>query len=69
VSEKLTAYWSVSLDTECPVCEESFDMLCTPDFWEGKSNWQLCEHATEKTEGVDACCPKCGHEFNVDLKY
>jgi hypothetical protein len=69
MSDQLTATWSISLDTECPECGEEFDMLCTPDFWEGKSSWQLCEHGTEKTKGVDALCPKCDHEFKVDLEY
>ncbi|EPB6789425.1 hypothetical protein ACRRJ0_004321 [Escherichia coli] len=28
------AYWSLSLDTECPKCGHNFDLLCDPDFWE-----------------------------------
>lgn len=69
MSKRETATWSISLDTECPKCGEEFDMLGTPDFWEDKSNWKLCEHDTEQTEGVDTYCPKCGHDFKVDLEY
>jgi hypothetical protein len=66
--QKKIAVWSISLDTECPQCGHSFDMLCTDDFWEGKK-FTAVEHGTDRTENVEAYCPKCAHEFSVDLAY
>jgi hypothetical protein len=63
------ATWSLSLDTECPACGEYFDMLCTPDFWEDSMGLEICEHGTERSEGFGTHCPKCDHEFEVDLEY
>lgn len=37
------AYWSLSLDTECPKCGHNFDLLCDADFWEFSGAKQACE--------------------------
>lgn len=69
MSEKLTATWSISLDTECPACKEDVDLLTADDFWEYHQSLQLCENRSERSENVRVWCPKCGHMFNVDLEY
>ena len=55
-----TAYWSVSLDVECPDCHKDVDLLEYADFWDGRK-LKVCEHR----ENVDVVCPKCNHEFTV----
>ena len=59
------AYWSLSLDTECPKCGHNFDLLCDPDFWEVSGAKQACE----EIKGYEACCPECNHEFKTDFVY
>ena len=63
-----TATWSCTLDTECPKCKHDFDMLEEQDFWDG-TEFEICEHHTERTRGIDAVCPECSHEFKVDFEY
>ncbi|WP_447936081.1 hypothetical protein [Shigella sonnei] len=59
------AYWSLSLDTECPKCGHNFDLLCDPDFWEFSGAKQACE----EIKGYETCCPECNHEFKTDFVY
>jgi len=59
------AYWSLSLDTECPKCGHNFDLLCDADFWEFSGAKQACE----EIEGYETCCPECNHEFKTDFVY
>jgi len=62
------ATWSISLDVDCPKCEEYFDILNTPDFWD-RRELDIGEHGTERSKGIEVQCLKCGHEFKVDLEY
>ena len=64
----LTATWSVTLDADCPACDEGVNLLDGPDFWDGH-RFDIPEHGTERTKGVEVACPECGHEFIVDLEY
>ena len=63
-----TATWSMSLNCDCPACGEYVDLLDDPDFWDGR-NLDACEHMTERSFDIEVYCPKCGHEFTVDLEY
>ncbi len=63
-----TATWTIRLNCECPGCKEFVDLLDYVDFWDGR-DFEIGEHGTEKSKGVDAYCPECGHEFTVDLEY
>jgi hypothetical protein len=63
---KLTATWDMSLDTECPNCKQDVDLLDDPGFWDGRTI-QAGEHETDATRDMDVVCPKCHHEFVVDL--
>jgi hypothetical protein len=64
--EKIEACWNISLDCECPNCEESIDLTDGDDFWYGI---QAGEHETRATKDFEVCCPKCDHEFKVDFIY
>lgn len=52
MDKNTTAYWSLSLDTECPKCGHNFDLLCDPDFWEFSGAKQACE----EIKGYETCC-------------
>lgn len=65
MDKNTTAYWSLSLDTECPKCGHNFDLLCDPDFWEFSGAKQACE----EIKGYETCCPECNHEFKTDFVY
>lgn len=62
------ATWSVSLDCECPGCEDQVNLLDYPDFWDGRS-LVIPEHHTKRSSDVEVVCPECGHEFYVDCEY
>lgn len=66
MANKIDAIWSLSLDCDCPSCEEYIDLLDGEDFWDGK-RFEPCEHGTDRTQNVEVICPKCGHEFYVDF--
>lgn len=62
------AVWNLTLDVECPKCEEYFDLTGQDDFWvDGR--FGACEQGTPATRGVDVECPECHHEFKVDFEY
>lgn len=63
-----TAQWSLSLNTDCPSCDEWVDLLDYSDFWDGRK-LAICENGTDLSRDVEVVCPECGHEFNVDLEY
>lgn len=64
----LKAVWWVELNTECPGCGETVDLTENHD-WLREASFQIAEHGTDKTRDVEVSCPKCGHEFAVDLEY
>jgi hypothetical protein len=65
---KLTATWSITLDTTCPGCNEDVDLLDYEDFWDGR-RIEAGEWGTPATTDIEVICPRCGHEFKVDLEY
>jgi len=66
---KIFATWNLNLYCDCPNCKEHVDLLDYPDFWDGRSHLKACENNSIHSENVDVICPKCGHEFIVDLEY
>ena len=66
--ENVIAVWDISLDVDCPKCEEYFDILQIPDFWDGRT-LDLGEHGTDRSRDIEIVCLKCGHAFKVDLEY
>jgi len=62
------ATWHVSLDCDCPKCDEYVDLLDYADFWDGRT-LEIAEHGTDNSTGVEVTCPKCGHEFTVNCEY
>lgn len=62
------AVWNLTLNVECPECEEYFDLTNQDDFWVD-ARFGACEHQTPATSGVDVECPECHHEFKVDFEY
>jgi len=62
------AEWNISLYTECPNCDEFFDIIeQDDDFWVDGGRADLFEHDTQRTVDVKVECPECGHHFNVDF--
>lgn len=61
------AVWNISLDIECHHCEEDFNALDTPDFWDGR-RLELGETMSEQANSQEVDCPKCGKliEFYCD---
>jgi Zn finger protein HypA/HybF involved in hydrogenase expression len=67
--KKNYATWDISLRADCPHCDaEYIDLLRDQDFWDGRS-FQIGEHGTEESKGVQVDCPECHKEFIVDLEY
>lgn len=64
---KLYATWSISLDVECPKCEDMIDITNADDFW--CNGMQAAEHDTPRTTDYEVTCPNCAHEFVVDFEY
>ena len=52
-----TATWYVSLDCDCPHCQQYVDLL---EFWPEHPELNLCCKSQ-----IDVVCPKCGKEFDV----
>lgn len=68
MSNKVIATWIVELNCECPNCNGDVDLTDYPDFWI-ESEFEIAEHGTENSRDVKVVCPKCAHEFKVDLEY
>lgn len=63
VEAKSIAKWDLQLNTQCPSCYESVDLLENPSFWKdrdlefaGSANMQEVE------------CPKCQHGFKCNIR-
>ena len=68
--DNVKANWSIELNCECPECEHYFDILSdTEDFWDGRRGLEIGEHGTNQSKDLGIYCPKCRHEFVVDLEY
>lgn len=61
----LYAFWDLSLNTDCPHCDEYVDLLKHDTFWEDHQRLQPCEDRRD----VDVVCPNCNGKFKVDLAY
>lgn len=57
------AFWSISLDVECPNRKTNFDLVESDDFRESGIN------PLDRARGYEAACPLCKHEFLVDLEF
>lgn len=68
VKQKVTAMWSISLNTMCPRCCWEFDAISLPDFWDGR-DLDMGEFNTKRSRDVELWCPMCDHEFKADLEY
>lgn len=65
---EIKATWTVELYCDCPKCKEFVDLLEFEDFWDGRS-LDVGESDTERSMDMNVVCPKCMHEFIVDLYY
>jgi hypothetical protein len=61
----MRATWSISLDTDCPECSQSIDLIDCEHFLE--SGILPLETSTERANNVKVTCV-CGHEFTVELE-
>lgn len=67
-AKPVDAFWSVSLDVDCPHCGQYVNLLDASDFWDGRP-FDIAEHGTKRTKAVDLMCPECGKEITCDLQY
>lgn len=67
--DPVEANWTVELNCECPACKKYVDLLSYPDFWDGRSDFKLAEHGTERSDALRVDCPECGAEFIVCCTY
>lgn len=68
MTNPIMATWNLSLNCDCPSCNEHVDLLDYCDFWDSR-HFEPCENGTANTRGVEVICPECEHEFVVDLEY
>lgn len=66
--EPIEATWWISLDADCPKCDENVNLLDAADFWDGRK-MGIGEHGTDRTAAVEVVCPKCDHPFTVKTVY
>jgi len=66
---EIKANWSISLNCDCPKCDEYVDLLDYDDFWDSRNSMQVCEQDTPITTNVEVTCPKCLEVFIVDFQY
>lgn len=64
----IKASWTIDLWCECPSCKEDVNLLDYDDFWCDRE-LDACEQGTDRSRDMDVICPKCCHEFQVDLEY
>ena len=64
----VAAQWSLSLNCDCPHCNEFVDLLDYPDFWDGEVI-EACEHGTERSKCLEVVCPECHKDFTVACEY
>ena len=57
------ARWSISLNCDCPKCEELVNLVDYPDFWHGH------QFEAGHSKDMEVICPACNHEFTVDCEY
>jgi 5-methylcytosine-specific restriction endonuclease McrA len=67
-AKTVAATWALELNCYCPGCGKYVDLLEVDCFWCDRT-LQPCEHGTPKSRNVEVMCPKCDHEFTVDLEY
>lgn len=65
----IPARWIARLECECPACQESVDLLESPDFWDGRGKLEIAEHDTPASTNMPVDCPLCGHLFTVDCEW
>lgn len=65
ISNKTTADWSISLDLQCPYCNEMFDLVAG----EWPEDVEAMEHGTDRTKGYEVECHGCDQILSVDFTY
>jgi len=68
--ENINAFWSFSLDCECPNCKKDLN-LDDMNYYSYVSDLQLqvCEQDTINSSNIEVHCHHCEHDFIVDCKY
>lgn len=64
--QRPNAYWSLSLDVECPWCDHYFDIVHQ---WSQYGEWPNGLEPIEHPREVEATCPECGSEFECETGY
>lgn len=64
---KTTAFWAISLDCECPNCNQPIDLVDDADFRLGSV--KPLETDTPATNNLEVKCQNCDFEFLVKLAY
>lgn len=62
------ATWSIRLETDCPKCNLSFDLMRDSNF---KTNLRCAPLEIDSFWSMDikVACHFCGYEFPVDFEY
>lgn len=63
VEAKSIATWDWQLNTQCPSCHESVDLLENPSFWKGR-DLEFAGSANMQ----DVECPECQHGFKCNIR-
>jgi hypothetical protein len=65
IENRVDAEWSISLDLECPYCNEQINLLDG----EWPEGIQAGEHGTEQTKGYEVECPGCDRTLLADFVF
>lgn len=64
----IKATWYISLNCDCPGCDEAIDLLDYPDFWDSHSGLAIGENGSALSN-IEVECPKCHFNFAVECVY
>jgi hypothetical protein len=66
--KKTIATWYLSLNCDCPHCDEYIDILDDEQFLLD-NRIVPCENGTNNSRNIEVVCSVCFKEFLVDLEY
>ena len=63
--KKATANWYITLDVDCPYCNETFDCLKVPDYYIDVLQSIELGRCKDNLD-ITMLCPKCNKEFKIN---
>lgn len=64
--KKIEATFSITLDAECPYCNEDIDFM---DDYDVYSRIPTANTFSHENLDIECCCPHCKKEFILDRTY